>query len=177
MQLWEHLSEQEIAILKERAIQVRATESSTTEQNVVSVLIIYINEIPYAFSIDALVSVYINVPIVNIPCVPNYIKGVSNLRGHITPIIDLATLFNLPDDNSSTEKYYCVLASSESNTCAFYVQKVGNIQSINLENLSPVSDETYKREYLEGISQDDIILVNTRAILEDKTLIIDEIVE
>jgi chemotaxis signal transduction protein len=133
--------------------------------------------VQYAFPIDDLVAVYLNVPIVAVPSVPKFIKGISNLRGYITPVLDLAELFKIQQADNKQQKSYCILAQYQENICAFHVQRVDDIQSINLDTLSAVSDQAYKHDYLRGISADDVVLINTKAILEDKTLIVDELMQ
>src|SRR5688572_26983254 len=113
MAIWEHFSEAEIAILKQRAKQFSQSEEATSQAELISTLFVHINAVQYAFPIEHLIAVYVNVPIVTVPAVPNYIKGVANLRGYITPLLDLAQLFNIEQAESNQQKAYCILASHE----------------------------------------------------------------
>jgi purine-binding chemotaxis protein CheW len=177
MSLWEHFSEAEMAILKQRARELSHTESETSTARLISTLLVEINGVHYAFPIENLVAVYINIPVVAVPSVPPYIKGIANLRGYITPILDLSRLFNIEAAVNPQQKAYCILASHQENNCAFYVQHVADIQLINTENLSPISEQAYKREYLRGITAEKVVLINTTVILEDESLIVDEAVQ
>jgi purine-binding chemotaxis protein CheW len=174
MSLWEHFSEAEMTILKQRARELSRTEAEKSQAELISTLFVHINNVQYAFPIEQLVAVYINVPVVAVPSVPAYIKGIANLRGYITPILDLARLFNIEQDPNPQQKAYCILASNDNNNCAFYVQRVADIQFINVDRLSPISEQAYKREYLRGITEEQVVLINTRAILEDESLVVDE---
>jgi purine-binding chemotaxis protein CheW len=174
MSLWEHFSEADIAVLKQRARELSKTETETSQAELISTLFVQINSVQYAFPIEQLVAVYINVPVVAVPSVPAYIKGIANLRGYITPILDLSRLFNIEAEANPQQKAYCILASHQDNNCAFFVQRVADIQLINVDTLSPISEQAYKREYLRGITPDNVVLINTRAILEDESLIVDE---
>jgi purine-binding chemotaxis protein CheW len=177
MAIWEDFSEAEIAILLQRAKQLSQSSEETSQAKLISTLFVHINAVQYAFPIEHLVAVYVNIPIVPVPSVPSYIKGVANLRGYITPLLDLARLFNIEADESKQQKAYCILASHQDNSCAFYVQRVDDIQFINSERLSPISEQAYKRDYLQGITEQNVILINTKAILEDESLIVDEVVQ
>jgi purine-binding chemotaxis protein CheW len=177
MAIWEDFSEAEIAILLQRAKQLSQSSEETSQAKLISTLFVHINAVQYAFPIEHLVAVYVNIPIVPVPSVPSYIKGIANLRGYITPLLDLARLFNIEADESKQQQAYCILASHQDNSCAFYVQRVDDIQLINSERLSPISEQAYKREYLQGITEQNVILINTKAILEDESLIVDEVVQ
>lgn len=177
MAIWEHFSEAELAILKQRAKQLSQSEAETSQAQLISTLFVHINAIQYAFPIEHLIAVYVNVPIVAIPSVPSYIKGVANLRGYITPLLDLARLFNIEAVANPQQKAYCILASHQDNTCAFYVQRVDDIQFINSDRLSPISEQAYKRDYLTGITEQNVVLINTKAILEDESLVVDEAIQ
>ena len=177
MGLWEHFSEAEMTILKQRARELSKTEAETSQAELISTLFVHINNVQYAFPIEQLVAVYINVPVVTVPSVPAYIKGIANLRGYITPLLDLARLFNIQQEATPQQKAYCILASHQNNNCAFYVNRVADIQFINTERLSPISEQAYKREYLRGITEENVVLINTKAILEDESLVVDEAIQ
>lgn len=177
MTFWEHFSEAEMAILKQRAKELSKTVDESSRDDFVSTLFVQLNGVQYAFPIEHLVAVYINIPVVAVPSVPAYIKGIANLRGYITPILDLARLFNLEEASSKDAKAYCILASYQNNQAAFFVQKVADIQFINLEHLSPIAEQAHKREYLRGITPENVVLINTKAILEDESLIVDEVIQ
>jgi purine-binding chemotaxis protein CheW len=177
MGIWEQFSEAEIAILKLRAKQLSQLEEESGQAKLISTLFVHINAVQYAFPIEHLIAVYLNVPVVTLPSVPAYVKGIANLRGYITPLLDLARLFNIEQETTPQQKAYCILASHQDNTCAFYVQRVDDIQFINIERLSPISEQAYKRDYLQGITEQNVLLINSKAILEDETLVIDEAIQ
>lgn len=171
MTIWEHFSEEEIKLLKERAQNTKKAEEAL-ESNTVLSLLVSINSVRYALPVNTLVAVYINVPIVPVPGLPSYYKGIANLRGIITPVIDFAQLFDI--EVQDAKKYYCILASDGQTRCTFYTSSIGEIYSVDLDTLSPVPEQSYKAEYVQGISAEDIILINLETILGDKSLVVEK---
>lgn len=71
--------------------------SDSCEQNeeVIKVVVFQLAEKEYMLNVDEVESIEMILPITNVPLTPSYVKGVVNLRGVITPIINLRARFQL----------------------------------------------------------------------------------
>ena len=73
--------------------------TSVTESNVKKTIVFHLLDKEYAIDVDVVQSIekLLLMTITRIPGVPAYVKGVINLRGMVTPIVDLRNRFDLPE--------------------------------------------------------------------------------
>jgi chemotaxis signal transduction protein len=172
MEVWQQFSEAELNILKARAKQIATSADDAVARRIIPTLAVYVGNTAYAFPIDHLLAVYMQMPIIHVPSVPSYIQGIANIRGHITPVINLARLFELSNSASLPEKYYLLVASKGQNTVAFFVERIGDLLSVDEDTLSPIAEHTIARHYLWGITPEDTTILKLASILDDETLIV-----
>ena len=78
-----------------------------------------------------------------IPRMPDYVRGVINLRGKIVPVIDLRMKFGLP--NATTTNRTCVIVThvkmaSSLKLMGLIVDALEEVFQINAEDLEPAPD-------------------------------------
>jgi purine-binding chemotaxis protein CheW len=78
-----------------------------------------------------------------IPRMPEYVRGVINLRGKIVPVIDLRMKFGLP--NTSTTNRTCIIVThvtiaSATKQMGLIVDALEEVYQINAEDLEPAPD-------------------------------------
>ncbi|WP_339249728.1 chemotaxis protein CheW [Sporosarcina sp. FSL W8-0480] len=71
------------------------SDSWDKNEEVIKVVVFQLAEKEYMLNVDVVESIEMILPITNVPLTPSYVKGIVNLRGVITPIIDLRTRFQL----------------------------------------------------------------------------------
>lgn len=74
--------------------------------------------------------------IIDIPDVPNYIKGVINLRGKVIPVMDIRSRFHLPEVPYSDRTVIIVL-DLEDTLMGVAVDKVNDVTEILPEAIDP----------------------------------------
>ena len=89
-----------------------------------------------------------------VPRMPDYVRGVLNLRGKIVPIMDLRSRFYLPavDDTSET----CIIVVQEGeHLMGVVVDKVSEVADIKTEQIEPVPafGIANNSDYLSGIGK------------------------
>ncbi|MEG1448983.1 MAG: chemotaxis protein CheW [Oscillospiraceae bacterium] len=67
--------------------------------------------------------------ITKVPCVPDYIKGIINLRGEILPVIDARKKYNY-DDMTCTERTSIIVTQIENITVGIIVDAVADVVDI-----------------------------------------------
>ncbi len=108
-----------------------------------------------------------------LPNAPSYVIGVTNIRGEITPIIDLKGklgLYENPEDEKE-EKLVMVIEINQQ-TFGILVDGVNDVMQITSDQITPVS--TIKKaaaggDYIDGIIKLDnrlIILLNISSLLD-----------
>lgn len=89
-----------------------------------------------------------------IPQLPDYIKGLYNLRGRVVPVIDLNKRFNL-GDSEITKKTKIIITEKNNQLLGFMVNNV--LEIINLDDNSIDKSEAIlkvnNKKYIKGIGK------------------------
>ncbi|WP_010585908.1 chemotaxis protein CheW [Schlesneria paludicola] len=114
----------------------------------------------YAFRIEQIQEILIPDRVTRMPQVPDYIEGVSNLRGTIIPIINLRRLFDL-EPKEKDEETRTIVANVGTKTIGCTVDAVTQVIRITPEQIQP-APEIVKSEgtaYIAGFAKLDTRLV------------------
>lgn len=109
-----------------------------------------------------------------IPNAPNFITGVTNLRGVIVPIVDLRVRFDLPDPSQDDSTVVIVLNLND-RVVGIVVDGVVDVLSMDVDKIKPTPDvaSVLSGRYLLGLGVLDsrmIILVNIETLLSREEL-------
>ncbi len=181
MSIYEHFSEEELVLLRARAQRIGDAPRDEEQDDVLlTVLVVTVQGETYAFPIDSITAVYENIPITPIPCVPPFVAGVSNIRGHIIPVLNLATLLGVSDGSmfseDALEENAFVVAANETMTVAFFVEVIGEVTYLLTKRLTPVPAtlDIPNTNYLQGTLPEGTVLLDIETILSDPALVIEE---
>lgn len=111
-------------------------------------------------------------PITQIPEVPNYVKGIINLRGKIIPVIDVRLKFkkNEVDYNDRT----CIIVVDINETSVgLIVDNVSEVLDIADENIVPPPDVKtgFQNRYIKGVGkvEEDVkLLLDCNKLFEER---------
>lgn len=110
-----------------------------------------------------------------IPCTPSFILGIINMRGKILSVIDLNRFFNLPEKEVSDINRLIVVKHKDIELCILTDNIVGNV-IIELEslqkNVTTITD--LPANYIAGVTNDGLIVLNIKELLEGDRIIINE---
>jgi purine-binding chemotaxis protein CheW len=94
--------------------------------------------------------------------VPEYVRGLINLRGQIVTVIDLRYLFELPMLEDETNRMHLVVRAEEEPICLF-VDRMNTIVSVQADQLLPPpgTDQSATANYIREVCQidDDLLMV------------------
>ncbi len=145
-------------------------ESQDTMENLY--IIFFIDGREYGIEIRYLIEIIAFQPITFIPNLPNYVKGVINLRGKIIPVIDVRLRFGLPTIEYT--EFTCTLIMNFNNMSAGLivdgVKEVLKIPTDAIES-SPGFEETDMERFVDSIgkSGDTLkILINLNKFIHEK---------
>ncbi|WP_419764031.1 MAG: chemotaxis protein CheW [Arcobacter sp.] len=87
-----------------------------------------------------------------LPNVPSYIKGLINLRGEVVPVVDLRVKFKTGDIVNNQNTAVIAVVTKDKRMIGIVVDKVDDVQRLDLSALSPVSDigSSIPSKYLKG---------------------------
>lgn len=136
----------------------------------------------YALSIDQIKEVVITPNISPIPLAKNYIKGVSNIRGNVLAIIDLAERFGFSskDEISNSTHKYTLVVESDEYKMGILVKEVPNTLRVTESDIDSSSnllhDGSQDGHYIKGIVKNGnrmILLIDIFKLIgkEDKEIL------
>ncbi len=110
-----------------------------------------------------------------IPCTPDFVAGIANLRGEIVSVFDLRPLFSLPIEAAGSERKMVVVRSGETEI-GLLVDAIHGVRSIPDGEIQP-GLSTIKGEqarYIRGVTTDRLAIIDIQTILDDERLTVDE---
>lgn len=140
-------------------------------------LIFELEKEEYAVEILKVQEIIGMVDITKVPNMPEYIKGVMNLRGKIIPIIDLRSKFHMDKVEYTERTCIIVLQLIDSNnknvTTGIIVDEVSEVEDIDDKQieLSPEFGSNIHTEFILGMGKINnrvVILLNIEKILSEE---------
>ncbi|MGL4523833.1 MAG: chemotaxis protein CheW [Bacilli bacterium] len=106
----------------------------------------------YAIPVITVKSIEKFQPITRVPRTLPYIRGVMNLRGVVTPIIDLRQRFGLPSPDEWEDMRIIITSTSESDL-GFIVDAANDVLDVESDQIEPASNilEMVDTEFIEGV--------------------------
>lgn len=165
-------------ILKDRAqILSQIISEDKNNEDKLNIVVFMLGSETYGVETKYIKEIYPLKDLAYIPGLPRFIKGVINVRRKIYSVMDLRTLFEIEEGEATNETKALILENNDVELVIIADQIVG-IQIINsqfLKSSLPTITET-REEYLLGVTQEGIILLDGQMILSDKKIIISDTV-
>lgn len=139
------------------------------EQSFVKVIAFQLADKEYAIPVTHVQGIEKIMHITRVPKTPPYVKGVINLRGVVTPIIDLRERFNLPVTvNSDSTRIIIVMLNQME--VGFVVDSANDVLDIPVSAIEqqPEVVGSVEEEYISGVAKIDnrlLILLHLDKIL------------
>lgn len=130
----------------------------------------------YAIEITKIREILTYPIVTELPNVAKWIKGVINLRGEVTPIIDLRIRFHTSKKVTYTDKTIVITVKTiDSRMIGLVVDEVKDVEYIEDEQILDVPDMglSIKKEYLKGLIKRDskmIVIIDVDKLLSKKEL-------
>ncbi|MCT4508369.1 MAG: chemotaxis protein CheW [Tepidibacter sp.] len=110
--------------------------------------------------------------ITKVPNTPDFVDGIINIRGDVTPIINLKKRFHLAEGIEFGEISRIIVANIEGRMIGFLVDDASQVISIEDTNIEPAPEiiAGSDKEYIEGIGKVDsrmIIILNFEDVLDE----------
>ena len=127
------------------------------EENLENMYLIFnVNEEAYGVKIGFVTEIVGLQKIVEVPDVPEYIKGVINLRGQVIPVMDIRKRFKMQHRDYDDRTVIIVLEHNEIKT-GLIVDGVSDVQELSEDHLSPPpqNNTSSDKSIMTGIGQKD----------------------
>lgn len=113
-----------------------------------------------------------------LPCTPPFVLGIVNVRGRITPVIDIKKFFDLPDEGL-TDLHGIILVGAGDLELGLLADVIVGVRTIPLESLQPTLPTLTDigAAYLKGVTAERLVVLDLARILADPKIIVHEEVE
>jgi purine-binding chemotaxis protein CheW len=140
-----------------------------------SVVLFSLADETYALELGHVREVYTLEDLTPLPCTPPFIIGIINVRGQIFSVVDLKKLFNLPDQER-TDLSKAILIEAGGMAFGVLANLILGVQSISLKAIQPPPPTLtgFQAEYVKGITNEPVIILNALKILADERLVVYE---
>ena len=139
-------------------------------------LIFSIGKQYYGIDIKYVIEIIGIEPITEVPELPNYIRGVINLRGKIIPVMDVRLKFK--KEEKEYDDRTCIIVVEIAGICiGLIIDRVLEVASIDENNISPPpktsSNKDNANKYIKGIGkiQNEVrLLIDCHKLLEEEEI-------
>jgi purine-binding chemotaxis protein CheW len=168
--------EEENRILNARAKalarQPKQEEAATERLEVVEFLLAHER---YGIELSYIGEVYPLKDLTRIPCAPSFVLGVMNVRGKILSVIDMRKFFDLPAKGLS-DLNKVIIVHDNAMEFGILADAVIGVRILSLAHLLPslptLTD--IRADYLKGVTEDRLALLDGGKILGDRNIVVHE---
>ena len=168
--------EKERQVLKTRA-QALAQEIETDAKasDLLEVVEFELASERYAFPLADVREVSLLRELTPVPCTPPFVIGIINLRGEIRTVIDLKKFFDLPSAGI-TEFNKIILIKRDELQVGILADAILGVLQIPVGDLQPTLPTLtdLRAEYIRGITNERLVVLDPAKILSDKRIVVDE---
>jgi purine-binding chemotaxis protein CheW len=163
------------ALLAERAISLAQPENEVHELDLVEILRFRLMYQEYAIEMKYIREVILTGEITPVPGTPDYITGICALRGEIISLVDLRSLFAIPERGLTDLNRVIVLANGTM-TFGILADHITGIGTIPVSQISPPDpgSSSISEHYLLGIVNGSLIVLDAGAILADPKMVVQD---
>lgn len=163
-------------ILKERArLLSLEPEEKASSGDYFEVVEFVLSQERYAIPTEYVREVYPFDDCTPVPCTPQFVLGIINVRGRILSVIDIRQFFGLPERGLSDRNNVIILHSDELGF-GILADSVTGVRNIKTDDLQPSLPTLtgIREEYLKGITRERVTVLDAEKLLLDRGLIVHE---
>lgn len=166
-------------ILRARAQALaRPPEHAPLGQTLLELLEFRLAQESYAVETRYVREVYPLKNLTPLPCVPAFVAGIVNVRGHITPVIDIKKFFDLPDEGL-TDLHRIILVRGNDIEFGLLADVIVGVRTVPVESLQPSLPTLtgIRADYLKGVTAERLVVLDLKRIFADPKIIVQEEVD
>jgi purine-binding chemotaxis protein CheW len=136
-------------------IDLMVEDDEDLEQQADKFLMFKLGEEEYGIDITRITAIEELPQITSIPDMPNFVKGVINLRGKVIPAVDLRLRFGI-EEKEYDDRTCIVIVSVDSSTIGLIVDIVSEVHEIGKNDIGPApafKNASGKEQYIAGLAK------------------------
>ncbi len=148
-------------------------EEESTQAN--KYLLFNLGEEIYGIGIADVTEIIETQQITEVPDMPDFVKGVINLRGRVIAVVDLRMRFGM-DERAYDDRTCIIVVNVDDASLGFIVDTVAEVQDISEENIEAppgFKTDSGRNQYISGLGKVDervTILIDAKKILQEREL-------
>lgn len=132
-----HLLQSAEEILRRRAQSLAQEPGSEEANDTTGILLFRIGPEWYGVRVDDVREIYQEYTVTVIPCVPDFIQGVVNIRGEIISVTDIAKVMRLGQVAADVEIPPAIVIQNDECVTAIVVDEIGDIADVPVDGVEP----------------------------------------
>ena len=157
-------------LLQRRAEALAAEVEEEQAEETVSVLLFRLGDEWYALEVECVHEIYTEYVVTPLPCLPEFVLGVVNIRGEIISVTDLGQLMRSGGAEASGPQAPAVVIGNDVCCTALVVDEIGDIADVPVASLEPPLSviDRHHAEFVAGAAEIDgrmVGLLNVDRIL------------
>ncbi len=163
-------------ILRERAdfLTTEVVKEEITGDQFEALEFLLTNE-RYAIDANYVSEVILLKELTQLPCTPDFILGIINVRGKIIAVIDIKKIFNLPEKGITELNRVIVVKHQDIELGILADEIIGSTHIFPDKLQTSIPTITgINNDYLVGVTEDRLIILNIKDFLLDEKIIINE---
>jgi purine-binding chemotaxis protein CheW len=139
-------------------------------QKEMKVIVFQLMDMEYAISVDIVQSIEKVLSITRVPKTPAYVKGVINLRGIVTPIVDLRERFGLASKEMDDSSRIIIVTLDEYDV-GLIVDAANDVLDIPVDAIEPQPEVvgSIESDFISGVAKVEkhlLVMLNLDKVLE-----------
>jgi purine-binding chemotaxis protein CheW len=144
--------------------------TDTLNQKEMKVIVFQLMDMEYAISVDIVQSIEKVLSITRVPKTPAYVKGVINLRGIVTPIVDLRERFGLASKEVDDSSRIIIVTLDEYDV-GLIVDAANDVLDIPVDAIEPQPEVvgSIESDFISGVAKVGkhlLVMLNLDKVLE-----------
>lgn len=170
-------AEEKAKILKARAEQLSRKSEEAKAGETLEVVEFLLAQEQYGIETRYVREVYPLKDYTPVPCTPPFVLGLINVRGQAVSVIDLKKFFDMPEKGLTDLNKVIIIHDDktrmEFGILADSILGVRRIAASDIQDSLPALIET-REDYLKGVTEEQLVLLDGKKILSSKAIVIHE---
>jgi len=110
-----------------------------------------------------------------VPCTPEFVLGIVNIRGSFVSVIDLELILGLGKMEREKEEFM-ILLSNENMEFGIMVEEIQEETRVSKKAIQPLPQglNIKTKELVDGVTEEGVILLGGKKLLEDSKIVVHE---
>ena len=162
------------SILKQRA-RILSQEARNNEagEEYIEILEFLLAQERYGIETRHIREVYPLKELTPLPSTPPFVLGVVNARGRIVPVVDIKTIFGLPD-RGLTDLNKLIIVRANGMELGLLADTIVGVQRVPLQGIQPSLPTLsgIRADYLKGVTKERLVIIDAEKMLLDEKLLV-----